>query len=119
MPTWALLVAAVMVLLVAAKPAFATKPGAALSTHGAIVYARDVVARVWRRFGYVLTVTSGLDGSHSSQSQHYAGLAEDYRTRDVDGINLTLMVAEVRSILGRDYDVILESDHLHVEYDPS
>jgi hypothetical protein len=29
------------------------------------------------------------------------------------------MVAEIRSALGSDYDVIIEPDHLHVEYDPN
>lgn len=119
MPRWVIFAGVVAVLVLAARPVFAAKPGAVLSVDSRIEYARNVIARVWRRFGYSLTVTSGIDGSHSRQSKHYAGLAEDYRTRDVDPVNLVLMVAEVRSLLGGAYDVVLESDHLHVEYDPT
>lgn len=115
-----LTIVAVVVLLVLLMktPAFATKPGALLSTRPEMEYARRILARVWSNHGYQLTVTSGLDSTHSAESLHYAGLAEDYRTRDVAASDLQTMVAEARAILGRDYDVVLESDHLHVEYDP-
>lgn len=111
-------IAVVVILLMTKTPAFATKPGAMLSTRPEIEYARRVVARVWTAHGYSLTVTSGLDSTHKAESLHYVGLAEDYRTRDVAPSDLQGMINEVRSILGSDYDVILETDHLHVEYDP-
>lgn len=108
----------VVLLLVASRPVFAAKPGTVLSTKPEINYARSVVARVWRAHNYTVTVTSGYDGTHSAQSKHYQGLAEDYRTRDIPRQELYGMVADVRAILGRDYDVVIESDHLHIEYDP-
>jgi hypothetical protein len=115
---WIAVAVLIMVLLVK-TPAFATKPGALLSTRPEMEYARRVLARVWSAHGYQLTVTSGLDSTHSAQSLHYEGLAEDYRTRDVAPSELPKMIAEARAILGADYDVIVESDHLHVEYDPN
>lgn len=98
---------------------FAVKSGAVLSTKPEIEYARRVVSNVWRRHGFVATVTSGYDGTHKANSLHGLGLAEDYRTYDVPANVLPTMVAEVRAQLGSNYDVILEATHLHVEYDPA
>jgi hypothetical protein len=118
-PWWALVALVVGLVVVAGKRvAFAAKPGAVLSQEPAIEYARRVVSRVWANRGHSVTVTSGYDGSHKANSLHYVGLAEDYRTRDVPAADLPGMVTEVRAILGRDYDVVLEPTHLHVEYDP-
>lgn len=115
---WRWLAIAAVVLLVLRRPVFAAKPGTVLSNQPEMEYARRVVARIWQARGYSLTVTSGYDGAHQAQSKHYQGLAEDYRTRDVRPEDLPSMVAAVRATLGSDYDVVLESDHLHVEYDP-
>jgi hypothetical protein len=108
----------IVVLVLRSRPVFAAKPGTTLSNEPDIEYARSVFARVWQQYGYTLTVTSGYDGSHSAQSLHYKGLAEDYRTRDVSPAHLSAMLDDARAILGRDYDVVLEIDHVHVEYDP-
>jgi len=115
--TWLIVGVIVLVILMTNTPAFATKPGALLSTRFEIQHARSIIARIWQAHGYALTVTSGLDSTHSATSLHYVGLAEDYRTRDVAPSDLAIMVNEVRAALGSDYDVILETDHLHVEYD--
>ncbi|HJR08436.1 MAG TPA: hypothetical protein VJ842_14335 [Pyrinomonadaceae bacterium] len=108
----------IAVLVWSVTPVFAVKAGAILSVKPEIAYARRIVAEIWRAFGYTLTVTSGYDGSHLAQSKHYEGLAEDYRTRDVKPDDLPIMVSRVRDVLGTNYDVVLEPDHLHVEYDP-
>jgi len=105
-------------LLIASRNVFAVKPGVVLGSMPEMEYARRIVARVYERSGYQLTVTSGYDGSHSAVSLHYKGLAEDYRTRDLRPGDLDRIVAEIRATLGSDYDVIVEADHLHVEYDP-
>lgn len=109
----------VLVLVLGSRAVFAVKAGAVLSTRPEIESARRVVSNVWRRHGFTATVTSGYDGSHQANSLHYEGLAEDYRTSDVPSNILPTMVAEVRAQLGSNYDVILESTHLHVEYDPA
>jgi hypothetical protein len=106
-------------LLLRARLVFAAKPGTVLSTRPEMNYARGIVSQVWRAAGYTLTVTSGYDGTHGAQSKHGEGLAEDYRTRDVAPATLGTMVEQVRARLGSDYDVVLESDHLHVEFDPT
>jgi len=115
---WLIIGVAVLVVAAGRKTLFAVKPGATLSTKPEIDYARRIVASVWQSFGYTVTVTSGYDGTHQAQSKHYEGLAEDYRTRDVTPSDLARMVPLVTQRLGSLYDVVLESDHLHVEYDP-
>lgn len=115
---WATIIGGGLYLLLRQQVAFAVKPGAILGSEPAMEHARRIIAQIWARHGFRLTVTSGLDGSHSAQSKHYLGLAEDYRTRDVPRIVVAQMAAEIRADLGSDYDVVVESDHLHVEYDP-
>ena len=66
-----------------------------------------------------LTITSAQDGKHMEKSKHYQGDAIDVRVFDVgnDTAN-TKFVPLIRVILGKDFDVIFEQDHIHIEYDP-
>lgn len=61
-----------------------------------------------------LVVTSTYEGTHSAGSLHYADLAIDIR-RDK---SMTYGHKEIKRFLGRKYDVVLEGDHIHIEYDP-
>ncbi|RLD00690.1 MAG: hypothetical protein DRI46_06770 [Chloroflexi bacterium] len=63
-------------------------------------------------------ITAGLEGLHSAGSLHYYGLAIDVRTRDLRIKSRKIAAARIQNILGGDYDVVLEKDHIHVEYDP-
>ena len=64
-------------------------------------------------------ITSALDGKHSEKSLHYKGLAIDLRTKHIPSAGtLDAIVEAIRRSLGLQYDVVLESDHIHVEYDP-
>lgn len=67
--------------------------------------------------GQSFTVTSICDGKHSKNSLHYSGLAIDIRTRDLDGITPIKMAELIQAKLGDDYDVVVETDHIHLEYD--
>lgn len=72
---------------------------------------------VWQKFGMQkLTITSARDGKHKTNSLHYTGKAFDLRTKDVPDAVAMREVLQQR--LGHDFDVILEPDHIHVEYDP-
>ena len=79
---------------------------------------RDVVAQG-------VTITSICDGEHGANSLHYAGYAFDVRTRynlASDQWTTSIkkqLVKGVRDALTSDYDVILECDHIHVEYQPN
>lgn len=63
-----------------------------------------------------IVITSARDGQHGKTSLHGAGAAIDVRNRNwPDNIG---MADEIREELGPDFDVVLEHDHLHIEYDP-
>lgn len=64
------------------------------------------------------TITSGIDGKHMIGSKHFVGHALDFRTRGIGGLELETISTRLKERLGRDYDVIIEDTHLHVEFDP-
>jgi hypothetical protein len=78
-----------------------------------------------------LTITSGCEGEPGDHIHHYMSLhykdntptgqgrAIDLRTWDV-GMKAVQdkFVAAAKATLGPDYDVVVEKDHIHVEYDP-
>ncbi len=67
---------------------------------------------------YDCVITSGSDSKHGPNSLHYSGRALDIRTRHLAGQALQAIVDKVKECLGPQFDVVLESDHLHVEFDP-
>ena len=68
---------------------------------------------------YRVVITSGTEKTteHKKGSKHYIGQALDLRNWHVLG-DMELFVASLRQLLGPDFDVILEIDHIHIEYDP-
>jgi len=74
--------------------------------------------KIWQELGRELVITSALDGTHSAGSLHYYGYAVDLRTRYFDKPTVKKVQAELASELGSDYDVVIEGNHMHVEYDP-
>jgi hypothetical protein len=75
-------------------------------------------SNAYLRQGADTIITSGNDATHSAASLHYKDMALDFRTRHVTTAVLAVIVAEIKTKLGNNYDVIIESDHLHIEYDP-
>jgi hypothetical protein len=64
-------------------------------------------------------LTSVVDGKHSRASKHYSGYAWDLRTRNIPTKTaVDKIFLAVKSALGADYDVVLESNHIHCEFDP-
>jgi len=68
--------------------------------------------------GKEIVVTSILDGVHSTKSLHYKGLAFDMRTHIYSQSVIKSIMEELEYLLGKNYDVVLEKDHIHIEYDP-
>ena len=68
--------------------------------------------------GYSCVCTAGTDGKHMEGSLHYKALAVDLRSRHVAADALPKIVSELKERLGKDYDVVIEGDHVHCEYDP-
>ena len=82
-----------------------------------IALAMVVADQVYRDFDAVLVVTSVCDRRHSSTSLHYSGNAFDCRISNVP--NAAAAVADtIKNRLGYEFDVVLESDHIHVEWQP-
>jgi hypothetical protein len=78
-----------------------------------------VVDRVLRNYGVAYcTVTSALDGVHGKGSLHPKGAAFDFRTNDWPKGKENQITTEIKKALGPQYDVVLECDHLHCEFDP-
>lgn len=72
----------------------------------------------WDVSGHELVVTEVTGGKHMSNSLHYSGLAADLRTHDLTSAEESQIFKRLAAALGSEFDVVLESDHLHVEYQP-
>ncbi len=77
-----------------------------------------VLERLYQAAGVSCVITAGNDGSHSETSEHYAGRALDFRTRDLHPEAIKDIAAGAQAAIGGDYGVLLEADHLHVHYRP-
>lgn len=63
-------------------------------------------------------VTSANDSRHMSGSKHYSNEAFDIRIRNVKyKKDIAPWALRIKRGLGKDYDVILEEDHIHCERD--
>ena len=76
-----------------------------------------VVGKVYEEHGYDMWVTAGVDGAHMPTSLHYQGRAMDFRTSHIPAITQASILSKCKMRLPG-HDVIMEKDHLHVEYDP-
>lgn len=86
-----------------------------------IILALLVAKQVWIDLNLASdgpTITSCTDGQHGRGSLHHVGLAVDIR-RPV-GPSIAEKTAGMLALrLGElEYDVVLEDDHIHIEYQP-
>ncbi len=85
------------------------------------VLALLAASSVFGEHGVPMVVTSITEGKHMKESLHAVGLAIDlrlpsrYTGREQSNGDIT---QDLKDCLGRDFDVILEGDHIHVEFDP-
>ena len=82
-----------------------------------MVLATQIIAEVYAAYGVDCVVTSANDSEHMEGSKHGTGEALDYRTRDLTSEQQVNLTNTIIASLGQEFDVVLESDHLHVEYD--
>ncbi len=80
--------------------------------------ALQIAYHVYNKQNKELVITSLNDGNHGWGSLHYQGSAVDLRTRHLTTPEKRVILAEIKTGLGVDYDVILEKDHLHIEFQP-
>lgn len=79
-----------------------------------IVLTADIIHQT---AGKECVVTSLCDGVHASDSFHYLLGAADFRTRHLTEGEQEGITERLSLKLGDQWDVVLESDHLHVEWD--
>lgn len=80
----------------------------------AIVLCADIIDQT---AGEECVVTSLCDGVHGTDSYHYLLGAFDARTRHLTEEEQEGVAERLARKLGSEWDVVLESDHLHVEWD--
>ena len=83
-----------------------------------IIVAMIVVDSVFQEHGAACVVTSCVEGKHGANSLHPKGYAIDVRSSVLSAIEQVSVRDDLKRRLGPDYDVILEIDHYHLEYDP-
>lgn len=83
-----------------------------------LLFALQVAAEVYKVYGQELVITSCNDSKHAPTSLHYAGCAVDMRTHYFTDSICRKVVSDIKERLGIDFDVVLEKDHLHIEYQP-
>lgn len=94
----------------------------AVVLHSSIEHVLEVAEALHQEmYGTDLTVTALQDGDHMAGSLHY-GLAPDPRCRAVDVRTRDLKrvqpyATKLRELLGLAFDVVVEKDHIHIEYD--
>ena len=103
------------------------KEGASLAgVRWEMFYASIIVEGILNGHGYECVITSGTDGKHghppsktgkADGTLHDDGLALDFRNRTIPVPERAPLRKELSKALGQDYDVVLEKDHFHVEYD--
>lgn len=94
------------------------KPGVKLTNlQPQILLAMIVAESVYHSFQTEFVITSVDDSKHGATTLHGKGMAFDCRTRDLSKEDAKLVVYNIKQRLGNDFDVILESDHIHIEYD--
>ena len=83
-----------------------------------LLIALVVADTCWKRFGEELVVTSVTDSKHGEDSLHPSGNAGDLRTRYFTNAIKELVAQDLRERLTDEYDVVVEGDHIHLEFDP-
>ena len=83
-----------------------------------LVLALVVANEVYNEYGVELVITSANDSGHGPSSLHYAGAAVDLRTRTLKEEDRQEVRDKIQEKLNIDFDVVLESDHIHLEYQP-
>ena len=82
-----------------------------------------VLDEVFESHGVDCVITSANDSTHMNGSLHYEDKAIDLRSHDLNPGEEEQVVAELRQVLGLDYDVLLEdrdglNEHVHIGWRP-
>ena len=74
-----------------------------------------VVQKALNEWNEEIIITSTYEGNHGEGSLHYHNDAYDIRLPKHNPVGVTALIREA---IGKDFDVELEKDHIHIEHDP-
>jgi hypothetical protein len=83
-----------------------------------MIKALPIIDAVYLHYGQTAVITSAKDGKHMKWSKHYSGNAIDLRTNFFDKETQIKVTGQLQSQLGDAFDVVLEGNHIHLEFDP-
>ena len=83
-----------------------------------LLFGLMVVESTFQKLNADLVITSVCDSKHSVTSLHYAGCAADIRIRHLSPEKIQVITNALNENLTEDFDVVLEKDHIHIEYQP-
>lgn len=83
-----------------------------------LIMAILVAEGIYEQYTTDIVITSVNDGRHSRTSLHYSGNAVDLRTRELPEVKAQEVGEEIRNSLTSEYDVVVETDHIHIEFQP-
>jgi len=88
-----------------------------VSGPAAMAIAYPIIKDIYEEVGFDCGLTGGIE-QHEPPSKHVTGGAHDFRIRHLpDGVDQDI-ASMIQEQLGDGFDVVLESTHIHVEYDP-
>lgn len=98
---------------------FFIKPGVRIrGISNEILLGIMIAHSVFESLKHPMTITSITDGDHKAGSLHHTGEAFDLRIHDLEREVQLQVLSLLKEHLGNDFDVVLEQDHIHIEYDP-
>ena len=80
--------------------------------------ALNPLSRLYKSEGEELVITSTYEGNHMPSSLHYHNDAIDIRWPKSNVTTRDQIARKIRDLLGPQYDVVPERDHIHIEFDP-
>lgn len=84
-----------------------------------LMFGLTVANEVYKQHGFEMVITSVNDAKHSRTSLHYSGNAADLRTVAHDpAYRWDKVAVQIKEKLSADFDVINESNHIHLEWQP-
>lgn len=77
-----------------------------------------VVHSIYSVHDIACEVTSVTEGKHSRTSLHYIGHAVDFGIKNLGTVFAKEILEDIKTALTDEFDVLLEKDHIHVEFQP-
>jgi hypothetical protein len=83
-----------------------------MGIHPRILWVTLLIESVWN--GEPVLITSVMEGEHMEGSLHYKGRAIDFRYPEIDRV---IKLEKLRKALSGLFGMVLEKDHIHIEYE--